>query len=593
MLGAGNIAFEIARRSLGAHMLLMDVVSHNIANVNTPGYSRQRGVVRTTYPFGIPAMGYMGIPGQIGTGVEVKYIERLRNEFLDRQFRQENAILGQEEAKESVFDVIETVLQEPGDFGLGSVLSSYFDAWQELSMTPEDPAIRNMVIERTKNLIDSFHHYANQLIELRAEIDFQIKETVKKINTLAEQIVDLNKKIKRALVANQRPNDLMDKRDYLIDELSKLVNVRVKKLENGSISVFVGSMNIIDDERVNPIEIFKNTEINASDVSDLTAATTKFVSSYGSQGWNGDKIRFNGSLDGDGDPYSGVDPYNTTVNTIWVKFFSDSPSDTVKYVALDDKNLRSGKLFGLIQARDEVIWDALENLDKLVWGLVSRVNELHRQGSDLHGNLGEDIFLVPDGIYTTTRPQDLVSTLYSGDVVGGVWKSSNFRGIAAHVYLNPNIDNRPDKLAVARYDPSAGVDPDGYYNLAGDSTVAVALAQLRDINMGDTTVEVNGYTMTLSSPLNFTDDMKIKSTNEFFQSWVSGIGSQSENNKTIKRNVENLAKMIDLRRKQESGVNLDEEAADMIRFQKAYNAAARIITVMEQVMDTIINLGRA
>ncbi len=593
MLGAGNIALEIAKRSLGAHMLLMDVVSHNIANVNTPGYTRQRGIAETTYPFGVPGMGYMGIPGQIGTGVEVKYIQRLRNDFLDRQFRQENGVLGQEEAKEGVYDVIETMLQEPSDIGLGSVISAYFDAWQELSVTPEDPAIRNMVIERTKNLIDTFHHYANQLIDLRAEIDFQIKETVKKINTLAHQIADLNGKIEQALAANQRPNDMLDKRDYLIDQLSKLVNVRVEKLDNGGVSLFVGSMNIIDDRRVNPIEVFKNTEINASDVSDLSSATTKFVSSYGNKGWNGERVRFNGSPDGDGGTFSGVDPYNTSVNTLWVKFFSDSPDESVKYVALDNKSLRSGKLFGLIEARDDVIWNTLEKLDKLVWGLVSRANEVHRQGADLHGNTGEDIFLVPDSIYTSSRPQDLVATLYAGDDSSGLWKSSNFRGIAAHVYLNPDIDGHPERLAAARQDSSAGVGPDGYYNLSGDSTVAVAMAQLRDINMGQTSITVNNYPISLTSPANFTSDMVLKSTREYFDSWVSGIGSDSENNKTIKSNVENLTKMLDLKRKQESGVNLDEEAADMIRFQKAYNAAARIVSVMEQVMDTIINLGRA
>ncbi len=592
MLGAGNIAFEIARRSLGAHMLLMDVVSHNIANVNTPGYTRQRGVEVTTYPFGVPGMGYMGIPGQIGTGVEVKYIERLRNNFLDRQFRDENGILGKEEAKEGVYDVIETMLQEPSDIGLGSVLSAYFDAWQELSVTPEDPAIRNMVIERTKNLISTFHHYANQLIDLRAEIDFQIKETVKKVNTLAEQIANLNEQIERALAGDQRPNDLMDKRDYLIDQLSKLVNVRVERLQNGGVSLFIGSMNIIDDRRVNPIEIFKNTEINASEVSDLQNATTKFVNSYGSTGWNGDRIRFNGSPDGDGGTFDGKDPYNTSVNTLWIKFFSDSSPDKVKYVALDNKSLRSGKLLGLIQARDEVIWNALEKLDKMAWGLASRANEIHRQGADLHGNAGEDIFLVPDSIYTSSRPQDLVSTLYAGNYTGSIWKSSNFRGIAAHIYLNPDIDGHPDKLAAARQDSTAGVGSDGYYNLAGDSTVAVAMAQLRDLEMGETSVTVNDYTMNMSSPTNFTADMKIKSTNEYFDSWVSGIGSEAENNKTVKNNVESLTKMLDLKRKQESGVNLDEEAADMIRYQKAYNAAARIVSVMEKVMDTIINLGR-
>ncbi len=593
MLGAGNIALEIAKRSLGAHMLLMDVVSHNIANVNTPGYTRQRGVAQTTYPFGIPGMGYMGLPGQIGTGVEVKYIQRLRNAFLDRQFRQENATLGSEEAKEEVYDVIETMLEEPSDVGLGSVLSSYFDAWQELSVTPEDPAIRSMVIERTKNLIDTFHHMADQLISLRGEIDFQIKETVKKINTLASQIADLNGKIEQAKAAGQRPNDLMDKRDYLIDQLSKLVNIRTENLDNGGVSLFIGSMNIVDDRRVNEIAIFKNTEINASEVSDLQNATTKFVSAYGNVGWNGEKIRYNGSPDGDGGTFSGVDPYNTSVNTLWIKFFSDSSEDTVKYVALDNKSLRGGKLYGLLEARDDVIWGALEKLDKLVWGLVSRVNEIHRQGADLHGNAGEDIFLVPDSIYTSSKPQDLVATLYAGDTSGSIWKSSNFRGIAAHVYLNPDIDGHPERLAAARYDSSAGVDSDGYYKLAGDSTVAVMMAKLRDINMGENTITVNDYTVSLSSPGNFSDDMKLKSTQEYFDSLVSGIGADAENNKTIKKNVENLTKMIDLRRKSESGVNLDEEAADLIRYQKAYNAAARLVSVMEQVMDTIINLGRA
>jgi len=576
MLGMGNIAFEAARRSLGAHMLLMDVVSHNIANVNTPGYSRQRGVVKTTLPYGVPSMHYVALPGQLGTGVEVKYIQRLRNDFLDRQFRQENGTFGATDAKDYVYHILETLLQEPGENSLSSLLNEYYDAFQELSVTPEDPAIRSLVIERIKNLIGGFKHYAEQIVALRSEVDYQIRETVQQINSIARQIADLNGKIETALNSRQQPNDLLDQRDKLLDDLSQLMNIRVERLGNGGVAVFVGSMNIVDDRHVNPIVVIDNIEIDKSEVSDLTSATTKYISAYGSQGWNGDRVRYRDDSSG----FTGADPYNSKVATLWVKFFEDSAEGTEKYVALDDRSLKSGKLAGLIEARDKILWNALEDLDKLVWGLTARANEIHRQGVDLNGDAGEDIFLVPDTIYTSSLPQDLIAELYAGNS-SPYWRSSNFRGIALHIYLNPNLDGHPEKIAAAH---SANPYP-------GDSTVAVALAQERSTNMGVESFDVNGYPFTLSSPANFTDDMKLKSTYEFYTAWVSGVGSASANNKILRDNTEKLKQALDLRRKQESGVNLDEEAADMIRFQKAYEAAARVLTVVTEMMDTVINLG--
>ena len=206
--------FNIATRGLSAAQTTIDVTSHNVANANTEGYSRQRAELETTRP-----MSTQLFRGQLGTGVKVSAIDRIRDTFLDYQYRTENSTLGRADVRNTSLYQIETLFNEPSDTGISTLIGKFFDSFQELAKQPNSSNARTVAVQQTVALADALNHAHTKLSDLIVDTKDSLRANAKDVNSLLDQINTLNKEIKTVSTAGQRPNDLMDRRDKLLDDI--------------------------------------------------------------------------------------------------------------------------------------------------------------------------------------------------------------------------------------------------------------------------------------------------------------------------------------------------------------------------------------
>ena len=239
------------RRAILTHRRVMDVIGHNIANAATPGYSRQRAILKTTEPYSYPGMNSLVGAGQVGTGVVVASIERVRDLFVDSQIRIGTSNQSQLEIEQSTLERIEAAFMEPSTTeGLSDVLSEFYDAWEDLMLDPDSTAVRQVVVSKGQNLVDVINHIDQQLRDIRSDLNAQLREDITEVNRILYEIADLNGEIAKVLTHGDQPNDLMDTRDLLLDELSEYMDITVSTTNNDMVSIHVGSRQLLWDTSV-------------------------------------------------------------------------------------------------------------------------------------------------------------------------------------------------------------------------------------------------------------------------------------------------------------------------------------------------------
>jgi flagellar hook-associated protein 1 FlgK len=222
---------ELGKNALAAQQYAIDTAGHNISNAGTKGYTRQVSNLVTGIPNVISALGHNV---SIGSGVTIESISRIRDAFVDRQFRWETSKEQYWSEKLYFQSNIQAFFNEPADDSLHNDLSNFWIAWSELSKDPENSGAKAVVLERAQTLVDSFHRLAQQITDLENDLRSKIQVQIDQINSYAAQIKDLNMQIQRAEVAGDTPNDLYDARDQLVDELSKIVSVRVTETQDSN-----------------------------------------------------------------------------------------------------------------------------------------------------------------------------------------------------------------------------------------------------------------------------------------------------------------------------------------------------------------------
>ncbi len=449
---------EIGKRALLTHQLSMNTIGHNVANVNTPGYTRQRTVVTSAYP--VENANYI-----IGNGVTANTILQVRDQFLTAQYRRENKSLGQWTYREKTLGQIETFFGEPNDESLGDVLNQFWNSWLDLSNNPESSAARQAVVSQSNRLTNAFHTLDRQLNAVRVAADQDVSGRVQQINEVAHQIANLNRLVTSEEIGGDRANDLRDQRDKLIDDLSSMVDVTTAEKANGSVTVYISGLAIV--ENADTFEL--DTRTNSS-------------GEY------------------------------TKQEIIW-----KNTKTAVK--------INGGELKGLLDTRDVVVPKYLKNLDDLARTIISQVNEQHRTGTGLNGQSGLNFF---NGSFTS----------------------------AGTIQIEQNILNDPTLIAA-----SQSGEP-------GDNANALAISGLRQ---------------------KLTMDYGTTSITEFYTSMVSDIGVESHEAQTFKGNFEVLIQQIENSRQSVQGVSIDEEMTNLVKAQHAYDAAARVITFVDQALDTLIN----
>jgi flagellar hook-associated protein 1 FlgK len=462
-MGSAWFGLNTGLRALVASQLALDTAAHNTANANTEGYSRQRVRLVASEPFSYPAFNRTGLPGQVGTGVTVATIERVRDAFLDLQIRSQIALQGQWETRRDELAKVESVFPEPGGSGLGDVLGRFWNAWQDLAADPTSTAARAALVEQAGTLTRRFARDASQLTTLTDGADYQVGQQVAQINDLASRIASLNSQIQRVSVSGDRPNDLADQRDLLLDQLNRILPVTVDPKADGTVTVLVGGTDLVEHDK-------------ARTITTTLDANGRQVPTWSSGG----------------------------------------------SVALG-----TGQLGALVSVRDTTLASYRTALDQLAKGVADAVNALHQAGVDATGAPGLQFFTYTPGAEAST------------------------------IAVNAAIAADPRLLAAAAAP-----------NQPGDGSIAGAIADLRAGKL------FAAGTQTAS---------------DFYAGFVGLIGSDTRQASEMATNQALVVDHLRTRRESISGVSLDEEATDMIRFQHAYQAAARVINAVDEMLDTLIN----
>lgn len=456
---------EVGRRALQAQQRGMEVTGHNIANANTPGYSRQEVRFAASRPYPVPSGGRPAQPGQIGTGVMETQLIRYRDAFLDRQFRNESTSLGYWSTRKGVLEQVDKIFNEPTREGIRVTLDRFWESLQELTNHPDEFANRATVIERATTLADQLAHTDRQLEDLQGNLVGTIETKVSELNGLGRQVADLNRQIAAALAVGDSPNDLRDRRDNLIDQISKMVGVRAVEGRSGYADLYIEGVAFVQGELVDEIQ---------------------------------------------------VNPMGASVELRWTSINAVAEISTGEI----------GALKGLI---DDTLARYRTELSDLGLGLRDAINAKHIEGYDLNDAPGLN-FLVG----ATLRDLE----------------------------VNPAIAADPSKIAAAY--KTVPTDPLSVGN--GDNARRMADLRYEKLMAGGTAT-----------------------FNESFRSTIAAMGVEGQ--EAIRRadNQQLLTDSIDGQRLAMSGVSLDEEMTRMIQYQQAFNAAARLITAVDEMLETIIN----
>ncbi len=505
------MGLETARRGLFTQQSALYTTGHNVANANTPGYSRQRVNFQQTSPYPSIGLNSPALPGQMGTGVEGGTVQRTRESFLDVQYRGENNKVGYYSALAQSLQKMEGIMNEPTETGLQNTLDQFWNALQDLTTQTENSGARDVVAARGQMVAETFNYYYNTLTQVQGNIGDQIGIKVEEVNALIEKIDHLNKSIADVEPHGYVPNDLYDERDLLVDELSGLVNIKVKT--------------VIPDKygKVSPIaEGLYNIEIVQKDGTSYTSPISLVSVTK----------------------ETGIGP----VNTLTLKPDDNSgpiTSVTIGGISITDNSF-SGELAGLIESFGYESGggvkgkypEMLDRLNLITEAFANEFNAIHREGYALgaSGKSGIDFFKFEAGLSS-----------------------------AAGIYVNDDIISNSNLIAAAT----------GAGGSSGDNENAKNLADIMEKNFTD-------YTTSAPSELN-------GSLVSYYSGMIGRLGVDSQSAQKDMKNSITLATSVETNRQSVSSVSLDEEMTNMIKFQQAYNSSARMITMMDEMLDRVVN----
>ncbi|MDD2573919.1 MAG: flagellar hook-associated protein FlgK [Bacillota bacterium] len=497
---------NIVIKGLYAQQRALDVTGHNIANVNTEGYSRQRAVMETARP-----MQVLGGKGMLGRGVDVQQIERIRNSFLDVKFWGENTVLGEWSSKSQLLGDIEMVFNEPSDAGLNTVIDRFFSALQDLSNGEKasDLTVRETVRQTAIAFTNSLNNMAAQFEKIQTDANFAIETKVKEINSYAQQISELNRQIMKYELDGSNANDLRDRRNLLVDKLSGIADVRTFEDSDGRFRLSIGGRLLVNHVSYNQLALVERDNIQVP-------------------------VK-NPDVDADG-----------LYEVMWDDGMGFEP--------------KGGELKGLLDIRDSIgspgtykgVPFYMERLNYFAAEFARAINDIHTAAYDLV----DDGYEEPGGDKVYFFTNDITMDSYSdgpprtqNPIVGQI--------TAKNITISKEIFEDLNRIAVAA----------SYNTVPGDASKGLEMAGLRHQNVFPT----------YGTPEDFT------------KSIIAALGVDRQEAIRMSDNQTILVNQTDTLRMSTSGVSIDEEMANMVKFQHSYNAAARLITAMDEMIDTLVN----
>ncbi|MCZ4495703.1 MAG: FlgK, partial [Thermoleophilia bacterium] len=266
------MGLNTALRGVLAQQAALDTTGHNISNIETTGYTRQRAEMRASQAWSNPSAFTQTSPGQIGTGVEVLSIERLRDQYIDQNVRQQ---LGGQAANQTLVDQlgqVQAAFQEPSTNGLSKLLTEFFSAADEVAKNPQESGARQGFASAAEALARGFNQVSADLNNVMLQSDARLNDTVGEINGITSRIAALNTDIKRAIEHGHQPNDLLDARDLLMDDLSKITNYTSTTAADGQVTITFGTFgNIVDPTVAGGSTPVTRADLDAAFPADMTS----------------------------------------------------------------------------------------------------------------------------------------------------------------------------------------------------------------------------------------------------------------------------------------------------------------------------------
>ncbi|MBN2625434.1 MAG: flagellar hook-associated protein FlgK [Spirochaetales bacterium] len=617
------MGIELGKRGIMASSQALDTAGHNISNANTEGYSRQRVKLGSTDPLYMPQLNRAEVPGQIGQGVDVVSVERVRDDLLQSRIVSSGDRKGYWNTRSDYLLQVEQIYNEPNDTSVRTLMDKFWEGWQELSVNPSDQAARRQVARRGETLISGINNRYNSLKEVRSMLDDDVAVSVGEVNDILSNIRQLNEQIVKVEALGDNPNDLYDKRDLLVEDLSDYMKISVEnKRDPDEFQIHTGGRELIQGKKVNylatepngnnegylditwqgseeRVELFGGklaalTELRDGDLREeiqnldmMTINFTDMVNGIHRQAWNGNhetgidffneypfinNVAGNYDRNGDGE-----------ADTSWVYRFTGShtlnPQQQAGLEGAITLNGASGDVEIAYHASDTVgdIMERINNSASEVKAMLDFngrmvlkaspasqmgnpdfvIRHVEDSGQFLAGYAGILENTGADGAYDWNRA-DAVLALRGGETDFAVAPLAHPSG---WLQMNETLLTDPNAIAV-------GLGENGRPAAAGDGSAALAIADLRQNQV-------------MVGPQRSFDD--------YFSETVAKIGLKGEQAE-LTSETENLAwKELKDMQQSISGVNLDEEFADLIKFQHGFNAVSRYITTVDDMLDTIIN----
>jgi flagellar hook-associated protein 1 FlgK len=607
-------SLEVARRGLVTQQTALQTVGHNIANANTPGYTRQRVNFVQTEPYPPAAMNRPQIPGQLGTGVQAGSIQRVRESFLDIQYRGENTKLGYWDSRADALQKMEEIMNEPSDTGLSTTLDRFWQAFQDLAVNPTNAGARSVVRQRGLAVAETFAFLSNSLTAVQGDIKNEMDVTVKQVNALTQQINNLNKQIGETEPHGYLPNDLYDERDRLIDELSQLVNIRTTPVGSGGAALSIAdgkvTIDMVDEAGRKIGTLVDGNSLRSNSLALEYRHDTGLVDGFklGDASFGIGSMQSSGKLRGlidsfgfmDGQSEKGLYPdmlnhldtiayeFAQEINRVHESGWSISSMEAGEHTAFRffefkntditaDNKKNAAKLF-------TVSGDIMQSLDNIA---ATGYNRGIVSTGKFHGYNGVDSVAVNvQSTVDAAGVQQFTYTVYDAakSPKQEVKTSDQFTSLAdlsstlSEEFVGengePSVHFNMDKVRLEDVSKGNFITIDipqkgEVEGRVGDGSNAVALAEVKARSL-----QLNGVSTTFQN---------------YYESVIGGLAVDAQEANRLAYNSETLRLSVDQRRQSVSGVSLDEEMTSMIQFQHAYNASARMITLTDELLDRIIN----
>ncbi|MCL1992625.1 MAG: flagellar hook-associated protein FlgK [Spirochaetes bacterium] len=620
------LGLEIGRRGMMAHQQAQHVTGHNLSNLNTEGFSRQRVALSSFEPIFMPGLGRAEMAGQIGQGVIADRIERVRDELLDRRIAAQSSAEGYWTVRDRYIRELEQFHLEVGGTSVRAAMDRFWDGWQELSNNAADIEFRTAVIERGRTLVDGIQNHFHNLNRLQAQANSDIELTVGRVNELTTQIAALNGDIQRITAIGDNANDLMDRRDLLVDQLSSIIEVAITRRDPDEFMLHTGGHILVQGtigrqfdlrsgidtegfahihwQETGELARFARGSLGAlvemrdvtieREIQNLDNMTMNFVdlvneihrSAYGANQTTGNDFftefpfvtniygnfdrtgdgefdssfiyRINGqnALDERAQPgLSGTITLSGARGMIEVQYF---PTDTVADIVTRINN-SGAEVVARINRDGQLSLRATpaESVDGVRLHPDFVIRHVEDSGHFLTGYAGLLLASGPDGAFNWDAP-GAVESLVGGAESYAVAPISNPSG---WIQVNPALISDPSSVA-------AGFGTNSGPAQAGNGEAAAAIASIRNSRV-------------MVGRLSTFDD--------FFADSVGRIALMGEQSGRALETENRIMKHLRDWRQSMSGVSIDEELANMIRFQHGFNAAAQFITTVNSMLDTIIN----